>query len=295
MGLNSKQQAAVSYLEGPLLVLAGPGTGKTQLLSAKVAYILENTDTNPENILCLTFTESGASNMRERLGTMIGNAAHQVNIFTYHAFGANILERYKSYAENFDRNLDAAIDEVMQYKLVREIQHELPSTDILKQANVSDLISTISQAKSARLSAADLRKIAKVNLVDSEQISELASQYFAQLVPRMKVDLALEQVYQPLALELAAMSGSEPITQNIERTANLLTRELGISSKRPRIRKSPNSVLSASGRQIGLNATQRGIIASKITLPIRNYYPSLISCSNMIRNCMLKVYSILPI
>lgn len=227
MGLNSKQQAAVSYLEGPLLVLAGPGTGKTQLLSAKVAYILENTDTNPENILCLTFTESGASNMRERLGTMIGNAAHQVNIFTYHAFGANILERYKSYAENFDRNLDAAIDEVMQYKLVREIQHELPSTDILKQANVSDLISTISQAKSARLSAADLRKIAEVNLVDSEQISELASQYFAQLVPRMKVDLALEQVYQPLALELAAMSGSEPITQNIERTANLLTRELG--------------------------------------------------------------------
>ncbi len=93
MGLNSKQQAAVSYLEGPLLVLAGPGTGKTQLLSAKVAYILENTDTNPENILCLTFTESGASNMRERLGTMIGNAAHQVNIFTYHAFGANILAK----------------------------------------------------------------------------------------------------------------------------------------------------------------------------------------------------------
>ena len=66
MQLNEKQKEAVEYLEGPLLVLAGPGTGKTQLLSSKVAYILENTDTNPENILCLTFTESGAFNMRER-------------------------------------------------------------------------------------------------------------------------------------------------------------------------------------------------------------------------------------
>lgn len=54
MGLNKEQREAVEYLDGPLLVLAGPGTGKTQLLSAKVAYILENTDTNPENILCLT-------------------------------------------------------------------------------------------------------------------------------------------------------------------------------------------------------------------------------------------------
>ena len=55
MPLNKEQQEAVSYLEGPLLVLAGPGTGKTQLLSAKVAYILEHTDTNPENIPLLNF------------------------------------------------------------------------------------------------------------------------------------------------------------------------------------------------------------------------------------------------
>ena len=51
MPLNQQQKEAVEYLEGPLLVLAGPGTGKTQLLSAKVAYILEHTDANPENIL----------------------------------------------------------------------------------------------------------------------------------------------------------------------------------------------------------------------------------------------------
>ena len=82
MGLNVAQKQAVEYLEGPLLVIAGPGTGKTQLLSSKVAYILENTDTNPENILCMTFTESGARNMRERLRSMIGSDGMKVNIGT---------------------------------------------------------------------------------------------------------------------------------------------------------------------------------------------------------------------
>lgn len=113
MPLNNAQKQAVEYLNGPLLVIAGPGTGKTQLLSSKVEYILNNTDANPENILCLTFTESGAANMRDRLLSMIGQDAAKVHIYTYHAFGSTILAEYKNYAEHFDRNLDAAIDNVM--------------------------------------------------------------------------------------------------------------------------------------------------------------------------------------
>lgn len=176
MGLNKEQREAVEYLGEPLLVLAGPGTGKTQLLSAKVAYILENTDTNPENILCLTFTESGASNMRERLGSMIGKAASSVNIFTYHAFGSNILERYKNYAENFNRELDNVIDGVAQYKYVREIQDDLAATNILKTTKVNDLVETISHAKSVRLSADDLAKSLRA-------ISPIAKR-LAQQVPK---------------------------------------------------------------------------------------------------------------
>lgn len=99
MELNAQQKKAVEYLDGPLLVLAGPGTGKTQLLSRKVEYILSHTDTNPENILCLTFTESGATNMRERLLTTIKSAAMKVNIGTYHSFGADILAEYKTTAK----------------------------------------------------------------------------------------------------------------------------------------------------------------------------------------------------
>lgn len=226
MGLNKEQKHAVEYLDGPLLVLAGPGTGKTQLLSAKVAYILEHTDTNPENILCLTFTESGASNMRERLGTMVGRAAAGVNIYTYHAFGSNILERYKNYAESFDRRLDSVIDGVTQYKIIKEIQSNLPVTSILKSAKIADLVETIQQAKSARLSATDLTQIAERNQSDSAKISELATEIFANLKPRMKYDLAVDEVYQPLATALSQMTTSDPIAGNIEPTANILLREL---------------------------------------------------------------------
>ena len=126
MGLNAGQKRAVEYLDGPLLVLAGPGTGKTQLLSEKVAYILKNTDTNPENILCLTFTDSGAKNMRERLKSIIGNSGLKVNIGTYHAFGSEILAQYKNYSEDYDRLLDSPIDDITQFKIIKEIQDNLP-------------------------------------------------------------------------------------------------------------------------------------------------------------------------
>ena len=127
MRLNEKQKQAVEYLEGPLLVLAGPGTGKTQLLSEKVAYILKNTDTNPENILCMTFTESGVFNMRERLQLIVGKDGAKVNIHTYHAFGSDILANYRNYSDEYDRKLDSAIDEVTQFRIVKQIQDNLNS------------------------------------------------------------------------------------------------------------------------------------------------------------------------
>ena len=65
--LNTEQKKAVDNIEGPVLVIAGPGTGKTQLLSARIANILAKTDISAENILAMTFTEAGARNMRERL------------------------------------------------------------------------------------------------------------------------------------------------------------------------------------------------------------------------------------
>ncbi|MBQ8156382.1 ATP-dependent helicase [Candidatus Saccharibacteria bacterium] len=225
MGLNAKQKEAVEYLEGPLLVLAGPGTGKTQLLSEKVTYILQHTDTNPENILCLTFTETGAMNMRERLKSIIGKDGLKVNIGTYHAFGSDILAQYKNYAENYDRRLDAAIDEVTQYKIVNSFQDKLPGTDIIRGDNVKDIISVISEAKSAGLNADDLELIAKQNIEDSKVLSEAISPFLLKIVPRV-FKTSYDNAYAPIYSFLSSYENLPPITKNIERSIGGLARDL---------------------------------------------------------------------
>ncbi len=92
--LNAAQKDAVDTIEGPVMVIAGPGTGKTQILTLRIANILAKTDTRPENILALTFTEAGARAMRERLHTYIGQASYRVNIHTFHEFCGTLIRTY---------------------------------------------------------------------------------------------------------------------------------------------------------------------------------------------------------
>ena len=80
--LNLQQRQAVDKIEGPVLVVAGPGTGKTHILSARIGRILLETDAQAHNILCLTFTDAGTHAMRERLLQFIGPEAHKVHIYT---------------------------------------------------------------------------------------------------------------------------------------------------------------------------------------------------------------------
>lgn len=225
MGLNTKQKEAVEYLDGPLLVLAGPGTGKTQLLSEKVAYILQNTDTSPENILCLTFTESGASNMRERLKSVIKRDALKVNIGTYHTFGTEILSAYRNYSETYARHLDNAIDEVTQFKIIKDIQSHLPVADILHGDNVKDIVSTISSAKSANLTATDLDQIAEQNIADSKVLSETISPLLKNIVPR-NFDESYTNAYAPIYEILKTYDHIPPILGTIDRNIRPLTTSL---------------------------------------------------------------------
>lgn len=225
MQLNSAQKAAVEYLEGPLLVLAGPGTGKTQLLSTRVAHILQVTDTAPENILCLTFTENGADNMRERLLSLIGPEAAKIHIGTYHAFGQVVLAEYKKYATTPERQFENAIDEVLQFKIIREIQTNLPARDILRGDRISDIVDTVNNAKSAGLTATDLATIAEANTKASQEINLAVAPILAGVKPRMKFAEAVVSVYQPLMEVLAQFTGG-PIVGNIEPAANIWLRDL---------------------------------------------------------------------
>ena len=90
--LNEQQRQAVDKIEGPVMVIAGPGTGKTQILAARIGRILLDTDVSPSNILCLTYTDAGALAMRRRLIQFIGSDAYKVNIFTFHAFCNDIIQ-----------------------------------------------------------------------------------------------------------------------------------------------------------------------------------------------------------
>lgn len=162
-GLNSAQRQAVETIEGPLLVIAGPGTGKTQLLGVRVAHILHETDTLPQNVLCLTFTENGAENMRERLTRFMGQNAYDVNISTYHAFGGDLIQRFpEAFAET---RLQNPADELTRRQILRHIVDSLPYDNPLKQLrhHLGDLVTTISEVKRALLTADSLRAIAQEN------------------------------------------------------------------------------------------------------------------------------------
>ena len=99
--LNNEQKIAVDAIEGPVMVIAGPGTGKTQILSARIGKILLETDTQPENILCLTYTDAGTLAMRKRLMNFIGPDAYKVHIHTFHSFCNDVIQNNLSY---FDKN-----------------------------------------------------------------------------------------------------------------------------------------------------------------------------------------------
>src|SRR3989338_11701286 len=92
--LNKAQKEAVDTIDGPVMVVAGPGTGKTQILALRIGNILLKTDTKADGILCLTFTKASVGAMKERLRKYIGSTGLKVNIFTFHGFGLEIIREY---------------------------------------------------------------------------------------------------------------------------------------------------------------------------------------------------------
>jgi len=129
-GLNEQQRKAVNTIEGPVMVIAGPGTGKTQILSARIGKILLDTDALPQNILCLTYTDAGVVAMRRRLLSFIGPDAYKVNIYTFHAFCNDVIQENLSLFEKL--SLDA-ISDLEKMDMYRRLIDSFPKNHPLKR------------------------------------------------------------------------------------------------------------------------------------------------------------------
>lgn len=142
--LNEEQRIAVDTIDGPVMVIAGPGTGKTQILAARIGKILLETDELPENILCLTYTDAGAVAMRNRLQKFIGADAYKVNIHTFHSF-CNTIIQDNLYL--FEKNSLDPISDLETIQLLKELIDSFPQGHPLKR-NRGDVYYEINNLKS---------------------------------------------------------------------------------------------------------------------------------------------------
>ncbi len=147
--LNARQKETVDTIEGPVMVIAGPGTGKTTILTLRIANILLKTDTPPSGILALTFTETGAKAMRAKLREIMGEAALEVSIHTFHGFAASIINEFQDHFPHLSKSNQ--ITEVESEMLVREIlkQKKFNKLRPLGEPDfyVSKILNIISDAK----------------------------------------------------------------------------------------------------------------------------------------------------
>src|SRR3989344_2326114 len=201
--LNKEQQSAVDAIEGPVMVIAGPGTGKTQILTLRVANILKETQVEPENILALTFTESGVAAMRKRLVEIIGSPAYRVAIATFHGFANDIIQHHPEF---FPRIIGAeASTEMEQIDAMRDVIDTAP-VKILKPFG-----DRYHYVKPARSGIKDLKK------------EGLSPEDFSEIIQKEKKDFeAIDDLYYDKGAHKGKMKGKyQEMRDDIERNAEL--------------------------------------------------------------------------
>lgn len=160
-GLNARQKQAVDAIDGPVMVIAGPGTGKTQILAARIMNIRQQTDTAPENILCLTFTDAGSTAMQKRLMKFMGNDAYRVNIHTFHSLCNRIIGEYP---EHFSKRDLRVMDDLERIEIVQKIISDLPASSPIKDYSSNNF--------STHRTLLNLWKIMDDVNIDAQQIAQ---------------------------------------------------------------------------------------------------------------------------
>ena len=258
--LNAAQKQAVDAIEGPVLVVAGPGTGKTQLLSLRVANILRQTDADPTNILCLTFTNKAATNMRERLYQLTGSASRNVMVRTFHSFAAEIMNQYPDYFWEGAR-LSVAPDAV-QLEIIQSILATLPLDNPLASTfagaftALSDVKEGLKLAKEAGLTPDQLRFIIKQNLAYIEKIEPLVTDILAPSLSAKKL-ADLQKKVAKLPAQKTGDSLLMPLDDVIKESLTLAVEEDLPNGKTPKTGKWKRRWIQTVNGQKGMFSERR--------------------------------------
>ena len=169
--LNKEQKEAVLYNEGPLLVLAGAGSGKTRVLTTKIAYLINKLEVEPSDILAITFTNKAAKEMKERVIKLVGADFYGMQISTFHSFGLSIIKKYYERL-GYDSNF-TIIDSDDSLTLIKRILKEM-NLDV-KTYNPKAIKNRISGAKNELLDPDDYDKFANTDF--EEKVVEVYRRY----------------------------------------------------------------------------------------------------------------------
>ncbi len=267
--LNEAQKQAVDTTEGPVMVIAGPGTGKTELLSIRAANILQKTDVLPENILCLTFTESGASAMRDRLVGIIGKDAYKVAIHTFHSFGSEIINQYGEYFYH-GANFRPA-DDLSRYELIKKIFDELGHDNILnKKMNneytyLRESLTIISEIKKSGLTSDELLAILDANDSVIEKTEQLLTPIFDSKISKSTAEQLATHIDQirdsSVAISLPAIASigdilSDSLQQAVDESSSTNSTKPVTAWRNNWFKKNENGkfILKSKERQIKLRS-----------------------------------------
>lgn len=204
--LNKEQLLAVDTIDGPVMVVAGPGTGKTQTIALRMANILRQTDTNPDAVLALTFTESGARAMRTRLAQMIGVTAYYCHISTFHSFCIEVIK------DNPDRfTLDPSAEPLSQLEKLKIIYRLLDSTPLTylrpigaPALYVKAILASLSDLKREGVDSGELTALldAEDQFLHSNEAQELKKTEFTKRLRDLAKNRELKLLYDAYQQEL---------------------------------------------------------------------------------------------
>ncbi len=196
--LNPSQKQAVDAIEGPVMVIAGPGTGKTQIVATRIANILLNTDTEPSAILALTFTDSAAVAMRDRLIKLIGQPAYRIHISTFHSFCSQVIKDYPDYFTIAPQA--QPLTDLEHFQIIHTILDE-NSFDLLKPTNspyyyAKAIVSALQDLKREAVEPSYFKQIIKEQLEEiNSQKDDLSTTEFNRKTRTLNKNLELVKIY----------------------------------------------------------------------------------------------------